>query len=60
MFSLFLTLLPLSLKACRDKTVVRYAAILTRGVNSGGSARILPGHYETAINAPKRRTAGQS
>ena len=50
MFSLFLTLLPLSLKAEEIRPLFRYAAILTRGVNSGGSARILPGHYETAIN----------
>jgi hypothetical protein len=50
-FSLFLTLLPLSLKAADIRPLLRYAAILTRGVNSGGSARILPGHYETAINA---------
>src|SRR5260370_16940219 len=51
MFCLFLTLLPLSLKAAEIRPLFRYAAILTRGVNSGGSARILPGHYETAINA---------
>jgi hypothetical protein len=50
-FSLFLTLLPLSLKAADIRPLLRYAAILTRGANSGGSARILPGHYETAINA---------
>jgi hypothetical protein len=51
MFSLFLTLLPLSLKAAEIRPLFRYAAILAHGVNSGGSARILPGHYETAINA---------
>jgi hypothetical protein len=51
MFSLFLTLLPLSLKAAEIRPLFRHAAILTRGVNSGESARILPGHYETAINA---------
>jgi len=50
MFSLFLTLLPLSLKAAEIRPLFRYLAILTRGVNSGGSARILPGHYETATN----------
>ena len=51
MFSLLLTLLPLSLKAAEIRPLFRYAAILTRGVNSSGSARIFPGHYETAINA---------
>ena len=51
MFSLFLTLLPLSLKTAEIRPLFRYAAILTRGVNSGGSARVLPRHYETAINA---------
>ena len=51
MFSLFLTLLPLSLKAAEIRPLFRYAAIFTRGVNSSGSARIFPGHYETAINA---------
>ncbi len=51
MFSLFLTLLPLSLKAAEIRPLFRYPAILTRGVNSGGSAQVLPGHYETAINA---------
>jgi hypothetical protein len=50
-FSLFLTLLPFSVKAGEMRSFFRYAAILARGGNSGGSARILPGHYPAAINA---------
>ncbi len=50
-FSLFLALLPFSVKAGEMRSFFRYAAILSRGVDSGGSARILRLHYTTTINA---------
>ena len=50
-FSLLLALLPFSVKAGQMRSFFRYAAILTRGGNSGGSARLRPGHYATAMNA---------
>ena len=49
-FSLFLALLPFTVKAGEMRSFFR-AAILTRDGNSAASARILPEHYETAINA---------
>ncbi len=50
MFSLFLTLLPFSVKAEEMRSFLRYAAILTRSGSSEASARLLPGHYATVIN----------
>ncbi|PYU44460.1 MAG: hypothetical protein DMG53_16465 [Acidobacteria bacterium] len=50
-FSLFLALLPFSVKAGEMRWFFRYAAIFTRGVDFGGSARILRLHYATTINA---------
>jgi hypothetical protein len=50
-FSLFLPLLPFSVKAGEMRSFFRYAAILACGGNSGGSARILRLHYATTINA---------
>src|SRR5712691_8172806 len=50
-FSLFLTLLPFSVKAGEMTSLFGYAAIFTRGGNSGGSTVILPERYATATNA---------
>src|SRR6266566_3547380 len=50
-FSLFLALLPFSVNAGALRKYFRYAAIFTRGVDSGASARILRLHYTTTINA---------
>src|SRR5438094_10042469 len=49
-FSLFLALLPFSVKAGEMRWFFRYTAIFTRGVDLGGSARILRLHYATTIN----------
>lgn len=50
-FGVFLTLLPFSVKAEEMRSFLRYAAILTHGGNSEASARFLPRHYATTINA---------
>ncbi len=49
--SLFLALLPFSVKAEEIRSFFRYATVFTRSGNSGESARILSGHYTTAITA---------
>src|SRR5882762_1071947 len=52
-FGLLLALMPFSVKAGEVRSLFRYAAILSRGVNSGGSARILRLHYTTTINGQR-------
>jgi hypothetical protein len=50
-FSLFLALLPSSVKAGEMRSFFRYAAILTRGGISEASARILRLHYAITFHA---------
>jgi hypothetical protein len=49
-FTLFLPLLPLSVKA-EMRSFYRHAAMFTRSASSGALARILPARHATAINA---------
>lgn len=53
-FGAFLTLLPFCVKAEETRSFLRYAAILTQRGYSEASARFLPKHYATTINAQDR------